>query len=501
MLFWGLLGVCLAVRGTAWARTHLVSTDGVNFYYMAQEFSRGEWANALAQDQHPLYPAAIGLIHVLGVPPTASLAVSMILWSAVLFILLWRLVGVLFGASTAAWAGWLFAVHPLFAVNAADSLSETPALALMAAALFVLARWRQVPSWRLELVLGGLSGLGYLVRQDAVEVLLGAMVLLGWGVARGTLPSARAGRCLVLAGLGFAVIVFPYLFYLRLEEGRWMISRKKDLAALFPWLSPDYGEHPEVPLLGVADPLLAVRLWIHRWDFWYTWQKQVIGAFHPFVLLAAGVGAFWRRPRDVTPRHRSSLFLGVFFWLHIAVLLVLLSGSGYLEKRHVLFAVLVALPWAAMAFERVRASAIVALMAIASAAVLLPQALKTRRDDAEGRLVYRELGWGAARAALPAGAIAGPRGRQGQWITFYAATRGRRDMLFYDVAGGRLELTPQILARSAGVLCSPAAAVRYEKLLASWRPAATLHVPTPGRAPGEGEREEIWVLYSRPEAY
>lgn len=498
-VFWALLLLCLLVRWAACFQTRLISTDGAAFFFMAQEIAGGEWRSALAQDQHPLYPAWLAFFYGATGHPAWTFAASMTALSALLFLFLWRLAERLFDRETAAWSAFLYAVHPLFIRNAADFLSETPAQALMAAGVLVLVRWCEAPSAARAAALGGAAGLGYLVRQESVEVLLGAVLVLAWQWGRGRLSLPRAAGALAIASAVFLFVIGPYLLHLRAEEGRWMISRKKGFFALFPWLDPGYEAHPEVPL-GGDGVILAVRVWIHRLDFWYGLQKTLVGAFHP-LLMALVVGGGWA---SRTASHRRPAWvLAAFLALHVAILLVLYNGAGYLEKRHALFAVLVSFPWAGSALawaarrwgwgDRARLGAGACL-----AAVFLVPALKPHRDDYGGRGIYREMGIGIASSADAPRVLAAPRGRAGQWIAYSAVLAGRSDggrpgrMILYE-GEGRLGLGPATLARADGVLLTPELRARYADLLSGWRLAERWEI-----LPGEGERE-VWLLAVRPE--
>lgn len=499
--FGGLLFLCLIVRWTACYQTRLVSTDGAAFFFMAQEIAGGEWRSALAQDQHPLYPSWLALFYGATGHPGWTFVASMTALSALLFLFLWRLAERLFDAETAAWSAFLYAVHPLFIRNAADFLSETPALTLMAAGLLILVRWCEEPALARAAALGGVAGLGYLVRQESVEVLLGAALVLAWRWGRGRLSLHRAAGALALAAAVFLLVIGPYLLHLRAEEGRWMISRKKGFFALFPWLDPEYEVHPEVPP-GGEGMILAVRVWIHRLDFWYGLQKSLVGAFHPLLLALVAAG-FWVRRKEPPVRRAPAWILAAFLALHVAILLVLYNGAGYLEKRHVLFAVLVSCPWggAFLAWTARRwgwrGGARLGAGACLAALFLVP-ALKPRRDDYGGRGIYRETGIGIARSPAAPRVLAAPRGRAGQWIAYSAVLAGRGAggrpdrMILYE-GEGRLELGPATLVRADGILLTPELRERYGELLSGWRLAERWEIVL-----GEGERE-VWLLVVRPE--
>lgn len=501
-VFWGLFVLCLAVRAAACRQTRLVSTDGVTFFYMAQEIVRGDWASALAQDQHPLYPAWLAVFYGATGHPQVAFAASMLAASALLFILIWRVSGRLLGGEAAVWTAFLFSVHPLFVRNAADFLSETPTLVLVAAGVLALVRWLEAPSVRQEAVLGIVSGLGYLVRQEAIEILLGACVILmiRWGCGR--LSARQAARAAFVSTVAFLLVVGPYLSYLRTHEGFWMISRKKGFFALFPWLDPSYGIHPAVPFPDGTGVILAVRAWIYRLDFWYGFQKSVVGAFHPlFLLLAAGGGwLVWRRPFPASSRGPAGLVLGTFLALHAAVLLVLYNGAGYMEKRHALLAILVSLPCAGFCLACVASRWAPgkwskAFLAVVLAAVFLLQALKPRREDFMGRGVYMAVGESIAGNPGVRGVLAAPKGRAGQWIAWSAVAASRRGgaerplgMALFEPGGGRLPLTVELLSRCGAVVCDAETWNRHADVLSGWSGIDRWTIGP------DGEKAETWTV-------
>ncbi len=504
-VFRWLLLLCLAVRAAACLQTRLVSTDGVTFIYMAQEIARGAWGSALAQDQHPLYPAWLAVFYGATGHPQAAFVASTLFASALLFLFLWRVTERLFDARTAAWTGFLFAVHPLSVRNAADFLSETPVLVFVAWGILGLVRWIEAPSSRGEAVLGLVAGLGYLVRQEAAEILLAAGLVFGIRWARGRIPAARACRAALLASAAFLLVVGPYLLYLNADEGRWMISRKKGFLALFPWLDPAYEVHPEVPAPDGAGMILAVRVWIHRWDFWYGFQKSILGALHPLCLVLAAAGGWlaWRRPPHAPPRGPAGLVLGTFLALHAAVLLALYNGAGYMEKRHSLVAVLAALPWAGFGLARLAArwaperKGRVFLVA-ALAAVFLYPALKPRRTGFAGRGVYASIGESIAGNPGVRGVLAAPKGRAGQWIAWSAMASSRRgegerplDMALFEPGGGRLPLTAALLARCGAVVCDEPTRRQNAEVLSGWSEIDRWTIDL------DGEPAEVWTVHVR----
>ncbi len=109
------------------------------------------------------------------------------------------------------WAGLaaaLVALHPLLAVFSGPVMTETSYLAILFAGLLLIDRRR--------FLAGGMCiGLGYALRPEALVAAFGAAALSRGG---------RRGALVVIAG--FTLVAAPYVGYLSVERGEFMLSPK-----------------------------------------------------------------------------------------------------------------------------------------------------------------------------------------------------------------------------------------------------------------------------------
>ena len=206
-LIWPLLPllVGLAVRLWLIQQNAGITMDSPLYWRMAQALRHGQPALGPA---HHGYPALIALasmfLHGAVVP---GRAVSL-LAAVALMLVVYALARRTLEPAWASLAVWLVALHPLLAVYGGVVMTESTVLALSYGALLWMERER--------FFAGGVTmGFAYLVRPEAL-----VLAPLGALCARGPMRKFL----LVLAGV--AIVMAPYVGYLRWERGSWMISPK-----------------------------------------------------------------------------------------------------------------------------------------------------------------------------------------------------------------------------------------------------------------------------------
>ena len=182
-----------------------LTMDSPLYVRMAEEMSRGAPFGGPA---HHGYAALIALANlVLPGREWPGRVVSLIAGVALVAIV-YALARRRLSPAWSAVAAWLVALHPVATVYSGAIMPEATVLALLYAALLLTVR--QGP-----LAAGGLFGLGWLVRPEALVVAPVAALLSRPGV-RGTLWMA----------LGVVAFMIPYAAYLRWERGTWTITPK-----------------------------------------------------------------------------------------------------------------------------------------------------------------------------------------------------------------------------------------------------------------------------------
>jgi 4-amino-4-deoxy-L-arabinose transferase-like glycosyltransferase len=194
-----------------------VELDGVVYAQMGALFARGEFTEALKGVFPPLFPLLIGFSHLL--VPNLELAgrtVSMV-FGVLLIVTTYRFLRKNWGERIALYGAFFVAFHPYLTRYSTQVLSESLAIFLFTAAVFSFyPAWREGDG-RMAALAGCLLGLLYLTRPEYVVYPLPFAVLL--------LLRKRYVPLLWLC-LCFGVLAVPYLFYMRLESGLWVISKK-----------------------------------------------------------------------------------------------------------------------------------------------------------------------------------------------------------------------------------------------------------------------------------
>ncbi|MGH0034813.1 MAG: glycosyltransferase family 39 protein [Myxococcota bacterium] len=332
------LGVlAIAVRGVAWLRTAALFDDGPVFLSLAQSIVDGDGSSALRHPYHPLYPALVAGLSLLG-PGLENAAAALSAaagGAAVVAFALW--LDEAFGRATAWTGGAILALHPYAVSFSCDVQSDGLYLALFLWSALFLYRAPRTGRWTDAAAAGAFSGLAYLARPEGLGLaLLGALGGAVW-IGRGD-GRARA-RAVALAALLAAALVPAALYTtaLRLETGAWQLTQKKSVAGL-AGRSADARPAPATPLrrpgtlprAGDRPPprTPGERLAAASWDFY----RSSVSVFRFELLPFLALGLFAARGR---PGWRA-VFVGGIGLAYAAVLAALALGAGYVSRRHAL---------------------------------------------------------------------------------------------------------------------------------------------------------------------
>jgi len=208
----------------------------------------------------PLYPIVAGLFHLLiGDFETTSNLVYALCGGLLLFPV-YAIARRIYGVKTAWLAAVLIAIFPALTVNVLywGSLTEPLYLSLLYGGLALLLVGLEDDRLGMLAAAGALLGLAYLTRPEAV-VYFGVFVIFAciwlWKSVKGGIR--RTWFALGSFVLPFVVLALPYIWFLHVHTGQWMISGKVDFVwqqasasnryiyfDLMPggeiaWLSPD----------------------------------------------------------------------------------------------------------------------------------------------------------------------------------------------------------------------------------------------------------------------
>lgn len=177
----------------------------------------------------PVYPIVAGLFHLLiGDFETASNLVYALFGGLLLFPV-FAMTGRIYGVKAAWLATVLMAIFPALTVNVLywGTLSEPLYLLLLYGGLALLLVGLEDDRLGMLVPAGALLGLAYLTRPEAV-VYFGVFVIFVWirllkGMKCGI---RRTWFALGLFALPFVVLAVPYIWYLHIHTGQWLISGK-----------------------------------------------------------------------------------------------------------------------------------------------------------------------------------------------------------------------------------------------------------------------------------
>jgi len=317
-----------------------LSRDGVQFITFAKELAESPVETMRSTTKQPGYSfAVLGVHHLLNpllgengplawqragqlIPLFCGVAVC-----PLVMVLTRRL----FDGTTAIVAGVLAAFWWQGAQLSADVLSDIPHLMLYLTALLAAGRAVEKESVARMAVSGGILGLAYLLRQEAVGLLAG--VALCRLIPPQPWRIARRDRVIAVAALvaAFAVVAAPY----SLAVGRLMPN--KGFHDLWRLLGGGSAVEPSSHLLG------AVVCWYEApVRMLEAWGKSGRYAYSTLALVAF----FWKRAATADAGWRRLVLVAVIF----QIILTQLRASSYdhqISTRYMLLPAALSLPWAA----------------------------------------------------------------------------------------------------------------------------------------------------------
>jgi len=354
-------------------RMAVLQPDGAYYLWMAEDLARGDFAAGLAGLHHPLFPALVAIAsRATGAGlEAAAHAVSLVLGSlaAAALYLAFREAATasapardpntiqtgsdtsapdLRGRFSALAGAALYVVHPYAVRAGADVMSEATYLFFLGAAVAASLRAARTHGTGAALASGVLGGLAYLARPEGLVLPLVAGALLAPGLLRAG-SRRRAAVALLALVAGTLLAAGPYVLYLRAADGEWRLSRKKSLGHL-AGVTP-FREGASVARPGSADLRDLAALGAGAGDedgsaapggaggrlagaarVTSGVARTLVDGLHPALALLAALAVLRARASGLaTPGARR---LALFAAGLVALLVALLSGPGYLHRRH-----------------------------------------------------------------------------------------------------------------------------------------------------------------------
>jgi hypothetical protein len=370
-----LFAVAMAIRLGTFLRTAVIFNDGPVFLGIAEQMDAGRWAEAFAQDQHPLYPLLIVAAQSVQSTPFAAATAVSLLFGSLAVVALYAFLVQAWDRRIAVVGALLLAVNPYAARFSADVQSEPVYLFFFLGAVAALFGALRACAVRWAVVAGVFAGLAYLTRPEGIGVVLVGASLAGVAWLRGSWTARRAALWLGGLAAGAAVMAAPYLWVVRAESGSLRLSQKKSLLAILGVHGPggpggglaSAGEDiTGIPIAWVIGAVVAVGLLVvlarvrgtaavrvrvgplalaaavvagavaaavAAPEAFGVFAGVVVSTIRPevLVLVVMGVSVAASRP----PSGRT-LFITLTVGLYMAVLFGLLLAYGYVSRRHAL---------------------------------------------------------------------------------------------------------------------------------------------------------------------
>jgi len=204
-----------------------IASDGVTYVRMAREFLETGFRSGCHPMIPPGYPMAVAATGaVVGNLELAGQIVSILAGLATIPVV-FLIARAICGRLAALAATWLYAFAPL-AVRYAAKV-QTESLYTFVLALGILAALRLLAEARpyRYFILGGVSGIAYMIRPEGMGLLvLAAVWLVPLAGRSGPRALLRTGAGLALAGVAFAALGVWQVLYFHDVTGRWTPSAK-----------------------------------------------------------------------------------------------------------------------------------------------------------------------------------------------------------------------------------------------------------------------------------
>lgn len=212
-----ILLVGLAVRLMNVLTASAIEMDGISYALIAEAIARGAFGEAVKAVFPPFYPLFVAITHFfVGDWELAGRVVSLVFGLLIIYVS-YRFFKRLLGERKALYGAFILAIHPYLARYSGQVLSESLATLLFTVTVFSFyIGWQE--ERRIYTAASGLFlTLTYLTRPEYLAFYAPFLLFLA--------KKRRMGDTLLFL-LPFLVLGIGFVFYLRMETGLWMVSRK-----------------------------------------------------------------------------------------------------------------------------------------------------------------------------------------------------------------------------------------------------------------------------------
>lgn len=313
-----LFAAALLSRLLSFLGSAIFGTDSCHYLLMADWMRDGRMHDALSIAYHPLYPLLISISKgVLGSTELAGHSVSIVLGSAAALPLFLTLRDV-FGRPAAILATLLYAFSPALVEVQSDVMTEGTFFFFSLSSMWLTWRMMERPSLDRAAVLGAAAAGAFLCRVEGLLaiVLAAALPLADALLRRREVPKALAGVGLTLVAA--ALVLSPYLLWVKAERGRWALSVRPSAVS---------AEQAVVGEESTSTVPPEDRARFYRIYLTSMFRLSLYGALIPFFVV--GCACLRQVPR------RQTLFYLSFPLGHLGGVALALRTATFMSERYI----------------------------------------------------------------------------------------------------------------------------------------------------------------------
>jgi 4-amino-4-deoxy-L-arabinose transferase-like glycosyltransferase len=194
-----------------------IEMDGISYAGMAENFARGAFSEGLKGVFHPLYPMLMAVFSFVIKDSEMNGRILSLVFGIMLIPVVYMFFKRFFGEQKALYGSFFVAMHPYLVRYSVQVISESMTILLFAAAFFCFYRgWKE--NDKISIGFSGLFlALTYLNKTEYFIYTLPFCMLLAK-------EKRYSHACIFFAC--FILFAFPYIYYLRIDTGLWVITKK-----------------------------------------------------------------------------------------------------------------------------------------------------------------------------------------------------------------------------------------------------------------------------------
>ncbi len=359
-----LIALSSVIRAYVWFATPIIGTDGISFISIAKSFSAGNFREGLEHPYHPFYSILISIGSLTGIGfESSGKLVSLI--SGVLMVAVVYMIGKrMFNQTIGFIAALILTLHPFATRLSADVMSDSTYYFFYMTALSLGFAAVTQKKMSLHFYTGVAAGFAYLTRPEGISPVLITGLYTSLQLTK-TIFTRLKGKfqnsqkehssedcgckqltTISMLVLGFFIISFPYILYIKQETGKWTITKKKNVTEI-SGLSIVLDKAAE-GIEGIEEDVIVEQGPEPRRKYINAIYKiiaQYFAALHYPLIIFLIIGIIYRiKGNSGSPNQ----YLLSYVLLFSAILFFLKIHSGYASYRHLMNISLVTLFWVAM---------------------------------------------------------------------------------------------------------------------------------------------------------